>query len=537
MKSVWPPQKTSTQRLASFAGLGLLSLLLISIATAATAWNDRAGSSDQMSHTRSGGIPVMAVVSLREQRVTIYDTDGKMLRAPVSTGQSGYETPAGIYSVIAKEAEHYSNLYDDAEMPFMQRITWSGIALHAGHLPGYAASHGCIRMPYPFAQQLFDLTKTGLRVIIVPRDVAPADIEHGALFKPTTIEVERPLTSTAAEQPMQLAATESSPSLAPRRVNALLWIAETKAAEAEAAAQKARDARQTAMRAGLEAARFVKAIRIAEAGKLRAETQLKNAEYALQTVEASTATQTAEDVKANATNRLSEAQTQLDALKSEGQLKLDAAATAREAAMAAEAVKVAAAGAAKEAASILSPVTVFISRQTQRLYVRQAFQPLFDIPITISDSQRAVGTHIYTALEYTKDGADLRWSAVSMPRSLDASEPDSYSRRHRRGEHEAEAAITQIGVAKAALDRITIPQEAIERISNVVSPGSTLIVSDEPMSKETGKGTDFIVLMSDEPQGGIKIRQRARPGRYQDYMRADRYYQRSPYGGGAFSWW
>jgi len=133
---------------------------------------------------RQTGVPLLAVVALREQRVTIYDAAGKISRAPVSTGQTGYETPAGIYSVIQKEAEHYSNLYDDASMPFMQRITWSGIALHAGVLPGHPASHGCIRMPHGFAERLFDLTKPGMRVVVAPRDVAPLDIAHPALFQP-----------------------------------------------------------------------------------------------------------------------------------------------------------------------------------------------------------------------------------------------------------------------------------------------------------------------------------------------------------------
>ena len=120
----------------------------------------------------------MAIVSVGEQRVTIYDAQGRILRAPVSTGQTGYETPPGIYSVIQKEAEHYSNLYDDASMPFMQRITWSGIALHAGALPGHPASHGCIRMPLGFAERLFEMTAMGMRVIVVPTDVTPADIVH-----------------------------------------------------------------------------------------------------------------------------------------------------------------------------------------------------------------------------------------------------------------------------------------------------------------------------------------------------------------------
>ena len=92
---------------------------------------------------RAAGEPVMAIVSLRRQQITIYDAEGWILRAPVSSGQSGRETPPGIFSVIQKEAEHYSNLYDDASMPHMQRLTWSGIALHGGVVPGHPASHGC----------------------------------------------------------------------------------------------------------------------------------------------------------------------------------------------------------------------------------------------------------------------------------------------------------------------------------------------------------------------------------------------------------
>ena len=93
---------------------------------------------------RTAGEPVLAIVSLQKQRITVYDANGWILRAPVSSGQKGRETPAGIFSVIQKEADHYSNIYDDAFMPHMQRITWSGIALHGGQLPGYPASHGCV---------------------------------------------------------------------------------------------------------------------------------------------------------------------------------------------------------------------------------------------------------------------------------------------------------------------------------------------------------------------------------------------------------
>ena len=141
---------------------------------------------DQSVATRPTGDPIMAIVSLRDQQITIYDDKGSIMRAPVSSGQKGRETPAGVFTVLQKNAEHYSNLYDDAFMPHMQRLTWSGIALHGGPLPGYPASHGCIRLPYSFAGRLFSATKLGMRVIVAPGTVGPVAIEHPALFQPKT---------------------------------------------------------------------------------------------------------------------------------------------------------------------------------------------------------------------------------------------------------------------------------------------------------------------------------------------------------------
>src|SRR5207302_2712367 len=133
---------------------------------------------------RDAGEPIMAVVSIASQKVTIYDADGWVLRAPVSSGTRGRETPAGVFSVVQKDKDHHSNLYDDAWMPNMLRITWSGIALHGGPLPGYAASHGCVRMPYGFAEKLFDKVPMGMRVIIAPNDAEPVVFSNPALFVP-----------------------------------------------------------------------------------------------------------------------------------------------------------------------------------------------------------------------------------------------------------------------------------------------------------------------------------------------------------------
>src|SRR5512140_3700201 len=133
---------------------------------------------------RDAGEPIMAIVSIKSQKVTIYDADGWVLRAPVSSGTTGRETPAGVFSVVEKDKDHRSSLYDDAWMPHMLRITWNGLALHGGPLPGYAASHGCVRMPFGFAEKLFDKTRIGMRVIIAPGDAEPVEFSHPALFVP-----------------------------------------------------------------------------------------------------------------------------------------------------------------------------------------------------------------------------------------------------------------------------------------------------------------------------------------------------------------
>src|SRR5947209_6581968 len=133
---------------------------------------------------RNAGEPIMAIVSIKSQQVTFYDADGWILRAPVSTGTKGRETPAGVFALLDKEVDHRSNMYDDAWMPHMQRITWNGIALHGGPLPGYAASHGCVRMPFGFAEKLYGKTWIGMRVIISPNDAAPVEFSHPALFMP-----------------------------------------------------------------------------------------------------------------------------------------------------------------------------------------------------------------------------------------------------------------------------------------------------------------------------------------------------------------
>src|ERR1700676_2461010 len=157
---------------------------LTALTAGAAARQTRPAPPTEATAPREAGEPIMAIVSIKSQRVTFYDADGWILRAPVSTGTTGRETPAGVFALLEKDKDHHSSLYDDAWMPNMQRITWNGIALHGGPLPGYAASHGCVRMPYDFAEKLFDKTRIGMRVIISPNDAAPVDFSHPALFVP-----------------------------------------------------------------------------------------------------------------------------------------------------------------------------------------------------------------------------------------------------------------------------------------------------------------------------------------------------------------
>ena len=465
--------KIKRARLAAYLGFAALAALITAGDPAGAA--GRHGAREvETAATRIVGEPIMAIVSLRSQMVTVYDAKGWIFRAPVSTGQKGRETPAGIFSIIQKQAEHYSNLYDDAYMPNMQRITWSGIALHGGPLPGYPASHGCIRMPYEFAAQLFDETPLGLRVIVAPADVEPIEITHLA-----------PLPSKPDDGALAAART----------------------AAADEATRKADQARLAAGAAFREAALATAPVRAAENLASRAREQLAAAEAALGSANSADAKVRAGSAKAQAVARLSELQEQWTAAKAKLQPKLDALAAAREAAVVAESAQAAAAEAVRQVARALEPVSVLISRKTQRLYVRQAFEPIFESPVTIRDADRPIGTHIFTAVERTNGETDMRWNVVSLESKRQhggALEPKSRARGSQGRDVEQ---LTDPAGAKNALDRIVIPQEALDHLGTI-APRSSLIVTDEGLSSETGKGTDFVVLLSGEPQGGIKIRRR-----------------------------
>lgn len=110
---------------------------------------------------------IVIVVSKASQEMHVFNRGNLWKTSKVSTGRRGNETPSGVFAILQKREEHYSNLYDDAPMPFMQRLTWDGIALHAGAVPGYPASHGCVRMPRAFASELYEKTNYGTTAVII----------------------------------------------------------------------------------------------------------------------------------------------------------------------------------------------------------------------------------------------------------------------------------------------------------------------------------------------------------------------------------
>jgi L,D-transpeptidase-like protein len=407
---------------------------------------------------RDAGEPIMAIVSIKSQQVTFYDAEGWILRAPVSTGTKGRETPAGVFAVVDKEVDHRSNMYDDAWMPHMQRITWNGIALHGGPLPGYAASHGCVRMPFGFAEKLFDKTRIGMRVIISPNDAAPAEFSHLVLFVPSA--------NAIAD--------------APARAEMLA----REAADAVKAADAAKKAAATAVR---EAASLTSSLRKLEQLKARADAGLASADKALAAAKTDQARTRAEEQKQRAAAKAAEAGTQLDAAKANAKSKLDPAA-AKEAAKVAETKKAATAKAALEAKLATVPVSIYISRATQKLYVRrntqkhwpdggEVFDSSIEVPVTIRNPDKPIGTHVFTAM--ARNDAGLRWTAVTIDDGDDA---------------------------KGALDRITIPRDVLDRIAPTALPRSSIIISDEALSRETNYRTEFVAVLSNQPQGGFITR-------------------------------
>jgi len=387
--------------------------------------------------------PLIIVVAIGSQHVTVYDDGTPIASAPISTGMPGHPTPMGIFSVIQKDRYHHSNIYSGAPMPYMQRITWSGVAMHEGVLPGYAASHGCIRLPHDFASRLWTMTKMGVRVVVTPRnEMTPVEFEHPRLVALAT----KPPVPDQAAAPAQAPAAGSS---------AIALPAFTSLAPPSLASQKS-DTPAAPLGQGIDA----------------------SGDSPLPAPEALALDQRPGDLRPGL---------------------ITVAADPLPSAPAATPVPSPAA-AAPERPLKPGPVSVFVSRKLGKLYVRKGNEPIFDMPITISHPEMPLGTYLFTAGQPTGDGGKLRWFAQAVASGKATVEPQRKSEtRGRSYGRDAKAAPAPAPVASSttpaeALDRIEIPQEALDVISPLVTPGASLIISDLGISGETGKDTDFIIL-------------------------------------------
>lgn len=472
--------------------------------------------------------PVYAIVSLGDQHITVYDSNGRIARSRVSSGTRGHATPRGVFSVIGRSRYHRSNIYSGAPMPWMQRITWSGIAMHAGVVPGYPASHGCIRLPYSFAPQLWKMTKMGARVVVAPRDTEPFPITHAFLPAPkmydsptaaiaqeasANLPVPKPGTELASASPVEPVALTTSaaaePPAPPKKLDPIAYAkalkirAKVDKAAADKAAKEALEAAQTA---GAEARQAVEDVAKAEADLKAAEAKVAMLEnpplpkpddeetFVATASETSEATTTA---KTAAQSELIRARAALDEAHRREATKTPAAFKAVETWKAAVAASEAAAQTLSEAERRVEPVSVFISKKEGRVFIRQDWKEVYEAPVTIRDPDRPLGTHVYIAVASEPDASAMRWSAITVPESDKSTGGKKAKKASKSAADDIELPRQKPsgnGPAAEALDRIELPEDARQRIADLLWTGASLIVSDHGRSYEMGEYTDFIVL-------------------------------------------
>lgn len=366
--------------------------------------------------------PLYIVVSRPDQKLTVYRGTDAVATSRVSTGKNGHITPTGIYSILQKARFHRSNKYSNAPMPFMQRITWSGIALHGSNsVPAYPASHGCIRLPPAFAKELYKMTGLGAHVVITNREVAPREVDDPVLFQPVT------LSASASDWPSGNAAglrstidtTQSIPSTPAIGHSAPIRMLITRITRQ----QMVRDAQRLLNKIGYDVGDVD--------GYIGPDTMAGIRGF-----------QTLVGMPRTATVS-SELMSELYRMAGEGKPPLG------------------------------------------HLYVRREFKPVFDAPVSISDPQQPLGTHFLVA-SFAGGDQTARWFDISMQSRI----PKSV---RKADDIEADAGDETVEPIADVLDRISVASEVRQRVSQMLTPGSSLIIADSGMSNETGKGTDFVV--------------------------------------------
>lgn len=492
--------------------------------------------------------PLEIFVSINQQKLHFYSGGVHIIDEPVATGMPGHLSPLGVFSVIERDRYHHSNIYDNAPMPYMERITWSGVALHQGVGLGHQASHGCIRMPEDFAARLWRLPTMGMRVIIARPELRPTEFADPHLFvhkapapvaamKPAvqtaqtidpatkTDAVDPPPSTPAAASPAPTAeaapASTQQPSPAPKPDAVATTVAgpvppatAAQTAQPNSTAPSLADIVKTAENdatkpseqptpAGAESANTNTA-----AATTPEATPAKPADEAAVQAAAPATAQPAPTTPAPANT--AETSTPGAAAPSTTPVPGETATVTPAAGITApislDDVPLPLAKPAQIArdGGGGGPIAIFVSRKNGRIYVRQDFIPVFDAPVKIDHSDQPIGTHVFTAISYLPDHSTFRWTVTTLPGEPPRAEEqwkyvkdaDGKRKRVRVEEHVASAEPAAApATPQEALARIDIPQDVIDQIQQLIVPGSSLVVSDEGLGPETdARGTDFIVL-------------------------------------------
>ncbi len=392
------------------------------------------------------------LVSLRDQSIRVFAGDTPVARSNVSTGKQGHTTPTGVFSILQKKRRHHSNIYSRAPMPFMQRLTWSGIALHeSDSVPGYPASHGCVRLPRSFAKQLYGYTDLGAHVLITEEELILRPIADGDLFDPGDLEPGPDVDAGDTPSVVYLTTDTRHPDVA---VDAV----------AEAGI-----GRSYVLRAGLG---------VGGTGSEQPDMS-EPAEPLRILITRRTGREMVRDIQ-ELLNSLGYDAGDVDGLigpdtgnaivRFQKEHDLEPTGTV-----------------SVELARMLHEEAGVEDFSTGHIYVRRGFQPLFDAPVVLRKPEAPLGTHFLAALPSKSQSDGLRWVGATLK---DEARPSVLSELRPAGPSQ----IAMRASIAEALQRIDLPQALRSRLNAEMTSGSSLIITDHGISDETHKGTDFVVL-------------------------------------------
>ena len=407
--------------------------------------------------------PLKIVISLDEQHLTVYRGTEPISSTRISTGKRGHRTPAGIFSILQKNRWHRSNIYSSAPMPYMQRLTWSGVALHEGYVPNYPASHGCIRLPGKFARQLFSMTNVGVQVVIVNGETKPKKIEHKSLFQPRPLDL---VTVNERDVMLRWAEEHGQPRRwipLPEKASMLQTVSYSTTSMSATVDEKPEDAVQSSSGKGLSVER-------------EASLKLADFEYDLEQIEFYK-NRSIEPLRILITHRqgaelVRDVQKLLRKLGHnpgdiDGYVGRDTRAAIRSF-QEAHGIKVTG-ELTDELVQRIFEEAKSSAPPSGHLYVKQDRKLILDAPISIANPGKPLGTYLFSVMNFGVDANEADWQVISANEGTDAG---------------------------AVLDRISLSDDLRDRLERLLTPGSSIIISDGGLNPETNEYTDFFVVMN-----------------------------------------